>query len=261
MEGPAKDQPIPPTTPNRCPSQAGSHCGRRAGHHLRPDSPRWKSAPIHCPDPSWDCGALGVPARACRGAVCACGLVTGNRHPSPDRASPIGPGVVFSGRSPRVDHAGLAGGQRAAEDGDRAGSDGYLVAGVVFGRCGGGGGVVAVDFGMPFRAWPGAGSVKPRGSHQELTRTRKSSSSRGCRLRPGRGRRTRRGRWRWPGRSSSDQSPLFMGGASGGEPLSSEASAPARKRRRRKTGWARRSAQDLGEGAQRRCRRWPSRTR
>jgi hypothetical protein len=43
IEGPAKDQPIPPTTPNRCPLHAGSHSGRRPVITRRPDSPRWKS--------------------------------------------------------------------------------------------------------------------------------------------------------------------------------------------------------------------------
>jgi hypothetical protein len=43
MEGPAKDQPIPPTTPDRCPSPAGSHSGRWPVITCRPGSPRWKS--------------------------------------------------------------------------------------------------------------------------------------------------------------------------------------------------------------------------
>ena len=44
MEGPAKDQPIPPTTPDRCPSQPACHSSRRPVITYRPNSPRWNAA-------------------------------------------------------------------------------------------------------------------------------------------------------------------------------------------------------------------------
>jgi len=53
--------------------------------------------------------------------------------------------------------------RRGPEDGDRAGADGYLIAGLAFARCRRGGGVVAVDFGMSFRAGAGGGQGEGEG--------------------------------------------------------------------------------------------------